>query len=152
MKITALQLTFETMVSAAQRIKRSTGLANLFRTQNSSPEMRLSAAICTANISAVADGDWALISPYGSHASPDGSYTQHFDRAQADKVVKTWNSISGTAARAFKNLWHKRGGTFSVPVWDGHPETDKTRWPVEKLLAEITLNSAVEILKQTASC
>lgn len=108
-----------------------------FRTANGS-EMRLSAAICTANIGTVADGEWALIAPYGDHASPNGEYTQHFDRAQADKVVKTWNSIAGTAARYMKNAMHRLGLRGSSPVWDGHPETDKQRWPKEKLLAEIT--------------
>ncbi|MEI6280319.1 MAG: phage protease [Verrucomicrobiae bacterium] len=109
----------------------------LFRTANEN-DMRLSAAICTANISGVADGGWALISPYGDHASPDGSYTQRFSREQAEKVVKTWNSITGTAARVFKNVMHGLGAKFSTPVWEGHPETDKQRWPKEKLLAEIT--------------
>ncbi|MEO8204886.1 MAG: hypothetical protein ABI615_01805 [Chthoniobacterales bacterium] len=102
-----------------------------------SPEMRLSASISTANVADAADGDWVLISPYGDHPSPDGTYTQNFSRNQAEKVVRTWNSITGTAARAFKNLWHGLGGT-SCPVWDGHPETDKRRWPKAKLLAEIT--------------
>ena len=100
--------------------------------------MRLSASVCTANIADVADGQWALIAPYGDHASPDGSYTQKFDRGQADKVVKAWNSITGKAARLFKNLWHGLGAKDSCPVWDGHPETDRKRWPVEKLLAQIT--------------
>jgi hypothetical protein len=108
-----------------------------FRTANET-DMRLSAAICTANIAGVADGEWALISPYGDHAAPDGSYTQRFSIEQADKVVKTWNSITGTAARAFKNVMHGLGAKFSTPVWEGHPETDKQRWPKEKLLAEIT--------------
>ena len=100
--------------------------------------MRLSAAICTANIAAAADGDWVPVAPYGVHPSPDGSYVQKFDRTQADKVVATWNSITGVAARVFKNMWHGLGPKRSCPVWDGHPETDKKRWPKEKLLAEIT--------------
>ncbi len=108
-----------------------------FRTANEA-DMRLSAAICTANIAGVADGEWALISPYGDHTAPDGSYTQRFSQEQADKVVKTWNSITGTAARAFKNVMHGLGAKFTTPVWEGHPETDKQRWPKEKLLAEIT--------------
>ncbi len=108
-----------------------------FRTANET-DMRLSAAICTANIAGVADGEWALISPYGDHSAPDGSYTQRFSIEQADKVVKTWNSITGTAARAFKNVMHGLGAKFTTPVWEGHPETDKQRWPKEKLLAEIT--------------
>lgn len=101
-------------------------------------EMRLSAGICTANIAAIGDGEWALIAPYGDHPSPDGSYVQHLDRGQADKVVATWNSITGKAARAFKNLWHGLGLKYSVPVWDGHPETDPRRWPIERLLGELT--------------
>ena len=100
--------------------------------------MRLSAAICTANIAEAADGDWVPVAPYGEHPSPDGSYVQRFSREQADKVVSTWNSITGVAARAFKNLWHGLGAKHSCPVWDGHPETDKRRWPKAKLLAEIT--------------
>ncbi len=101
-------------------------------------EMRLTASICTANIAGAADGDWVPVAPYGDHPSPDGSYVQRFGRDQADKVVATWNSITGVAARAFKNLWHGLGGKTSCPVWDGHPETDKRRWPKAKLLAEIT--------------
>ncbi len=100
--------------------------------------MRLSAAICTANIAEAADGAWVPVAPYGEHPSPDGSYVQRFSREQADKVVTTWNSITGVAARAFKNLWHGLGAKHTCPVWDGHPETDKRRWPKAKLLAEIT--------------
>lgn len=107
------------------------------RTANEN-DMRLSAAICTANIAGVADGEWALISPYGDHPSPDGSYVQHFDRAQAEKVVATWNSITGRAARLFKNIMHGLGPKSSTPVWEGHPETDRLRWPKDKLLAEVT--------------
>jgi len=110
----------------------------LFRTANHSPDMRLSAAICTANIAAVADGEWALIAPYGEHASPGGSYVQRFSREQAERVVQGWNSLSCTAVRWFKNALHGRLTANSIPVWDGHPETDKQRWPKEKLLAEIT--------------
>lgn len=112
-------------------------LHGIFRTANEN-DMRLSAAVCTANIAAIGDGEWALISPYGDHPSPDGSYVQHLDRDQAEKVVKTWNSITGKAARVFKNMWHGLGAKYSAPVWDGHPETDKRRWPAEKLLAEIS--------------
>jgi len=112
-------------------------LLSLFRTANES-DMRLSAAICTANIAGVADGEWALISPFGDHPAPDGSYTQRFDREQSDEVVKTWNSITGRAARMFKNVMHGLGPKSSTPVWEGHPETDRLRWPKDKLLAEIT--------------
>jgi hypothetical protein len=103
-------------------------------------EMQLSALLSenAANISAITDGDWGMIAPYGDHPAPDRSYIQKFSREQAEKVVKTWNSITGTAARVFKNLWHGLGAKSTCPVWDGHPETDKRRWPIEKLLAEIT--------------
>lgn len=115
------------------------------RTANSSEDtsedpdqMRLSAVVSTANIAEMADGDWALIAPFGDHASPGGDYSQHFDRAQSDKVVATWNSITGIAARVFKNIVHGFGARKSLPVFDGHPETDKRRWPVAKLLAQVT--------------
>jgi hypothetical protein len=111
--------------------------ANL-RTANEAGDMVLSGAVCTANIAGVADGAWALIAPFGEHPSPDGSYIQRFDRQQGEEVVKTWNSITGRAARIFKNLWHGLGKDSSLPVWDGHPETDKQRWPLAKLLAQIT--------------
>src|SRR5205085_1230760 len=99
------------------------------RTANST-EMRLSALISAnaQDISGVPEADWLVIAPYGEFPSPDGSYTQVFGREQADRVVKTWNSIAGTAARMFKNGWHRLGAKFSAPVWDGHPETDKGRW------------------------
>jgi hypothetical protein len=107
-----------------------------WRTANEN-EMRLSAVVCTANIAGVADGEWALIAPYGRHASPDGSYDQEFFREDAERVVRTWNSLTGVAARVFKNLLHGLGPKRSAPVWDGHPETDKLRWPKEKLLCEV---------------
>jgi hypothetical protein len=100
--------------------------------------LRLSAGTCTANFAEVADGEWALIAPYGDHPSPDGAYVQRFDQVQAQKVVKTWNSLAGLGARIFKNMVHGRLAKSSLPVWDGHPETDRQRWPKEKLLAEIT--------------
>lgn len=111
----------------------------LFRTSNEG-DMQLSAVISAnaANLAAIEDGDWGVISPFGDHPSPDGSYVQKFSREQAEKVVKTWNSITGTAARFFKNALHGLGAKSTCPVWDGHPETDKKRWPVSKLLAEIT--------------
>ncbi|MEO7933215.1 MAG: phage protease [Chthoniobacterales bacterium] len=129
-----------------------TGLSQV-RTANTAdlypaPErMQLSAAITpnAADLTPVASGDWALISPYGDHPSPDGSYTQVFSREQADKVVKTWNSIAGIAVRTFKNIAHGLGIKSTAPVWDGHPETDKKRWPKEKLLAEISDLRAGEI-------
>lgn len=108
-----------------------------FRRTANENDMRLSAVVCTANIAGVADGEWGLIAPYGEHPSPDGSYSQKFDRPQADKVVATWNSITGKAARVFKNMWHGLGAKFSSPVWEGHPETSG-RSSGEKLLAEVT--------------
>lgn len=110
----------------------------IISTANEAAEMQLSPAVSTANIAAVADGDWALIAPYGDHPAPNGAYVQHFDRGQAEKIVGSWNSISGLALRLTKNALHGRIGKSSAPVWDGHPETDKARWPKEKLLAEIT--------------
>ena len=117
---------------------RLRGLSQLvFRTANAA-EMRLSGVTSTGNVAGVADGEWALISTYGDHPSPDGSYVQHFPRSQAEQVVKTWNSITGTAARFFKNLYHGFGAKSTCPVWEGHPDSDKQRWPKEKLLAEIS--------------
>ncbi len=100
--------------------------------------MECSAALSTANIADVSDGEWAAIAPYGDHPSPDATYIQHFDRPQAEKLIRTWNSLTGTAARIFKNLWHGLGPGGAIPVWDGHPETDRRRWPSEKLLASIS--------------
>ncbi len=128
----------------AETLKSETLKTESLKTENSGGgaaaggRMRLSAAICTANIAEAADGDWVPIAPYGQHPSPDGSYTQVFTREQAEKVVATWNSITGTAARLFKNMWHGLGAKSTCPVWDGHPETDKVRWPKAKCLAEIT--------------
>lgn len=107
-------------------------------TANEAPDLRLTVMISTANIAAVADGEWALIAPYGDHPAPDGSYVQRFDRGQAEKVVQTWNSVGGLFGRLFKNATHGRLAKSSLPVWDGHPETDRQRWPKDKLLAEIT--------------
>jgi len=109
----------------------------VFRTPNSS-EPQLSAFITTnaADIANIADGEWGLIAPYGTFPSPDNTYVQVFGRDE--EVVRTWNSITGKAARIFKNLWHGLGPKSSAPVWDGHPETDQKRWPVERLLSEVT--------------
>ena len=108
-------------------------------TANSS-EPQLSAFISSnaADITTIPDGGWALISPYGDFPAPNGLYSQVFSRTEADELVKTWNSVTGKAARVFKNLWHGLGPKASAPIWDGHPETDRQRWPVERLLAEVT--------------
>ncbi len=113
---------------------------NLFRTANASEEMQLSALITenASDMAAIANGDWGLIAPYGEHPAPDGSYVQKFDRDQAEKVVRTWNSITGMAARCFKNMVHGLGTKFTSPIWEGHPESNKKLWPKEKLLGEIT--------------
>ncbi len=123
---------------AALRALRALRSKTPCRTANEAAELRLSATICTANFADGADGSWAVIAPYGDHPSPDGSYVQHLDRAQAETIVKTWNSITGKAVRWFKNLAHGLGAKFSAPVWEGHPDSDSGRWPKEKLLAEIT--------------
>jgi hypothetical protein len=111
----------------------------IFRTANSAA-MRLSAFITgnAQNIANVNDGEWYVIAPFGEFPSPDETYVQVLTREQAGKVVRTWNSIPGTAARMFKNMWHGLGAKFSAPVFDGHPETNKERWPVARLLAETT--------------
>lgn len=111
------------------------------RTANSGDEMRLSAFLTpnAPNIAELQSGEWFLICPLGEHPAPDRSYTQVFTREQADAVVSTWNSIPGRAARWFKNQWHRLKSTANgAPGWDGHPETDKNRWPVERLLCEVT--------------
>ena len=53
-------------------------------------EMQLSALISAnaADMTAIADGEWGVISPFGDHPSPDGSYVQKVSREQAEKVVK----------------------------------------------------------------
>ena len=101
--------------------------------------MLLSAAVfCTANIALVSNDGWALIAPFGDHPAPDRSYVQRFDRTQSAKVVATWNSPTGMAARIFKNKAHNRDGSDSMPVWDGHPDSDRARWLHGKLLGEVT--------------
>ncbi len=99
--------------------------------------MRLSLAISTANVAEVADGGWAMIAPYGVHPSPGGDYVQSFTREQAEKAVATWNSLPGLAARWLKNLVHGRM-SYALPVFDGHPDSDKQRWPKEKILGDVT--------------
>ena len=114
------------------------GLLEPVRTANSVPAQL--SALVTVNaqdISHLAEGGWFLIAPYGTHPSPDRSYTQVFTRAQADRVVRTWNSLPGTAVRWFKNRAHGIKGKFSAPIWDGHPDQDPDRWPEEKLLGEV---------------
>jgi hypothetical protein len=113
-----------------------------FRTANeagTAPEMRLSAYITenAADVAGIADGEWAIIAPYGRFLSPDGSYVQDFQRTDAEKVVQTWNSMTGIAARRFKNLWHGLGFRSGAPVFDGHPDADAKRWPKTKVLAEV---------------
>jgi hypothetical protein len=111
-----------------------------YRTANSA-EMRLSAMISAnaPDVSAINNDEWFVICPFGEFPSPDRSYTQMFGKAEADEVLRTWNSIPGTAARWFKNKWHRLTSTSNgAPGWDGHPETDKNRWPVERLLCEVT--------------
>lgn len=102
--------------------------------------MRLSAFISAnaADVTAIPNGGWGVIAPYGNFIAPSGTYTQVFGRAEADEIVKTWNSLPGVATRYFKNLFHGLGGKSSSPIWDGHPDSDRKRWPKEKLLGEVT--------------
>jgi type II secretory pathway pseudopilin PulG len=111
------------------------------RTVNAGAELRLSAFLTpnAPNIAGIRNDEWFVICPLGEFPSPDKSYTQVLTREQAEEVVRTWNSIPGTAARWFKNKWHKLKSTINgAPGWDGHPETDQARWPVERLLCEVT--------------
>jgi len=105
-----------------------------------SADLRLTAFISSnaPDVSSVADGEWMEIAPYGDFLSPDGSYVQKFHKEQAEKVVATWNSVTGVFSRLCKNMWHRLGRKTSVPVWDGHPDGDALRWPKESLLAEVT--------------
>src|SRR5438552_10911433 len=104
-------------------------LSSSYRTANEAA-MRLSALISAnaPNIANLRNDEWYLISPFGEFPSPDRTYTQILSREQADKIVATWNSIAGKAARMFKNLSHGLGAKFSAPVFDGHPETNKQLW------------------------
>lgn len=103
-------------------------------------ELRLSAFISAnaADVTTIPNGGWGVIAPYGDFKSPSGTYTQVFGRAEAEEIVKTWNSLTGHAARFFKNIVHGLGRKTSAPIWDGHPDQDRNRWPVEKCMGEVT--------------
>ena len=84
-----------------------------------------------------ADG-WFVIAPYGEHPAPDGSYVQVFTRNEAEKMVSTWNSFAGRAARWAFNLRHRGHiADTSAAVWQGHPDADPERWPDKLELAGI---------------
>jgi hypothetical protein len=110
-----------------------------FRTANSA-ELCLSEFVSAnaQDVAQVEDGQWLDIAPFGDFQRPDGSAVQRFSPDQAEKVLRTWNSITGTAARYFKNLLHGLGAKSTCPIWDGHPDDDKARYPVERCLGEIT--------------
>lgn len=84
-----------------------------------------------------ADG-WYLISPTGTFPDPDRSYVQVFGEEQARDVVSTFNSFAGRAARHIKNLWHGAGFTDSIPIFEGHSDRDRDRWPTMNRLGDIT--------------
>jgi hypothetical protein len=93
-------------------------------------ELRLSACISAnaQDVSGLKDGEWMMIAPYGDHPSPDGSYVQRFGTCEAEQVVDTFNSVPGRAARLFKNMVHRLGIKASIPVWDGHPEENRSAY------------------------
>jgi hypothetical protein len=91
-----------------------------------------------SDVSGLGDGEWMVIAPFGDYLRPDRSAIQKFPREQGKKVLKTWNSLTGVAARYFNNIRHKLGFKSSCPIWDGHPDNDKARYPVERCLGEIT--------------
>ena len=129
-------------VDSATRLQPGVGLnfwIGRCRTANSA-DLMLTAFISAnaQDVSHVGDGEWMEISPYGDFLAPDGSYVQRFHKEQAEQVVATWNSLTGMAARIFKNMWHRLGRKTSIPVWDGHPDADSGRWPADKLLAEVS--------------
>ena len=115
------------------------GPDGLFRTANSA-ELCLSEFVSAnaPDAAQIEDGQWLDIAPFGDFQRPDGSAVQRFSPDQAEKVLRTWNSITGTAARYFKNLLHGLGAKSTCPIWDGHPDDDKARYPVERCLGEIT--------------
>jgi hypothetical protein len=90
------------------------------------------------DVSKIENGQWLTISPFGDFLRPDGSAVQRFHLDQAESVIRTWNSLTGVAARYFKNLFHGLGKKATCPIWDGHPDSDNKRYPVERLLGEIT--------------
>ncbi len=88
---------------------------------------------------------WFLIAPYGEHPSPDGSYVQVFQRSQAERMVTTWNSLTGRVARWTYNLRHRgQIGNMGSTVWEGHPDVDPARWPAKLHLADISALRAGE--------
>jgi hypothetical protein len=118
----------------------SPALQHPFVPSSSSAELCLSEFVSAnaQDVAQVEDGQWLDIAPFGDFQRPDGSAVQRFSPDQAEKVLRTWNSITGTAARYFKNLLHGLGAKSTCPIWDGHPDDDKARYPVERCLGEIT--------------
>ena len=125
--------------SLSENFEAVFGSDGLFRTANSA-ELCLSEFVSAnaQDVAHVEDGQWLDIAPFGDFQRPDGSAVQRFSPDQGEKVLRTWNSITGTAARYFKNLLHGLGAKSTCPIWDGHPDDDKARYPVERCLGEIT--------------
>lgn len=96
------------------------------RTANSAvaemPDALVLACASTANAlpEQLADG-WHVLSPNGEFPSPDGRYVQVFGRAQADAMVRSWNSIAGRFGRLMKNAVPRRTASMSPPIYYAPP-------------------------------
>lgn len=80
-----------------------------------------------ANAAALTGGEWELIAPYGEFPTANRQKIQKFGRAEADKMVATFNSV-----------WHQLGTLFrGVPIFHGHPDVDPKNWPDDRRLGKI---------------
>lgn len=118
------------------------------RTANSAvaetPAELVFACASTANAlpEQLADG-WHVLSPFGEFPSPDGRYVQVFGRAQADAMVRSWNSIAGRFGRLMKNAVHRRTASMSLPIYDAppgaaHPDLEPLREVKTPIIGEAT--------------
>lgn len=133
-------------LSARTPIDPQPGRVNIFRTANSAaaeaetPPGMLKSAMISANAITGCDtpsDGWYPIAPFGTYPAPDGSYLQKFGRAQAEEIVKTWNSIGGKAYRWLKNVRHRIEPKFSTPVFELHSDTDPFDYSAKNPLAEL---------------
>jgi NAD(P)-dependent dehydrogenase (short-subunit alcohol dehydrogenase family) len=104
----------------------------------------ITACASTANAlpEILADG-WHVLSTFGEFPSPDGRYVQVFGRAQADAMVRSWNSIAGRSFRWLKNVRHRLKPSLSMPVFDAppgaaHPDLDPADWSKLPIVGEVT--------------
>ena len=90
-------------------------------------------AVANASADPIATEDeWFKVAPYGDFPGP--RKTQHFGRAEADKIVAQFNSTFSKLGRMFRG----------TPIFNGHPDADPERFRDDRRIGKVTALEARE--------